>query len=52
MIYQDQLIPNQLFARLKANNLDLDTYKFELMVTKDNDRNDTLTSRKNEETTP
>lgn len=42
MIYQDQLIPNQLFARLKANNLDIDTYKFELMVTKDNDRNETL----------
>lgn len=52
MIYQDQLIPNQLFARLKANNLDLDTYKFELMVTKDNDRNDTLQKNikeKNEE---
>jgi len=42
IIYQDQLIPNQLFARLKANNLDIDTYKFELMVTKDNDRNETL----------
>ncbi|MEC0682953.1 MCP four helix bundle domain-containing protein [Bacillus haynesii] len=42
MIYQDQLIPNQLFAKLKANNLDLDTYKFELMVTKDDDRNETL----------
>ncbi|MCY8010669.1 methyl-accepting chemotaxis protein [Bacillus haynesii] len=42
MIYQDQLIPNQLFARLKANNLDIDTYKFELMVTKANDRNETL----------
>ncbi|MBU8741066.1 methyl-accepting chemotaxis protein [Bacillus licheniformis] len=52
MIYQDQLIPNQLFARLKANNLDLDTYKFELMVTKDSDRNDTLQKNikeKNEE---
>ncbi|MCY8340359.1 methyl-accepting chemotaxis protein [Bacillus haynesii] len=42
MIYQDQLVPNQLFAKLKANNLDIDTYKFELMVTKDNDRNETL----------
>ena len=52
MIYQDQLIPNQLFARLKANNLDLDTYKFELMVTKDSDRNETLQKNikeKNEE---
>lgn len=52
MIYQDQLIPNQLFAKLKANNLDLDTYKFELMVTKDDDRNETLQKNikeKNEE---
>lgn len=46
------MIPNQLFARLKANNLDLDTYKFELMVTKDSDRNETLQKNikeKNEE---
>lgn len=52
VIYQDQLVPNQLFAKLKANNLDLDTYKFELMVTKDNDRNETLQKHikeKNEE---
>ena len=52
IIYQDQLVPNQLFARLKANNLDLDTYKFELMVTKDSDRNETLQKNikeKNEE---
>ncbi|MCY8046618.1 methyl-accepting chemotaxis protein [Bacillus haynesii] len=52
MIYQDQLVPNQLFAKLKANNLDIDTYKFELMVTKDNDRNETLQKHikeKNEE---
>ncbi|MCY7817851.1 methyl-accepting chemotaxis protein [Bacillus haynesii] len=52
MIYQDQLVPNQLFAKLKANNLDLDTYKFELMVTKDDDRNETLQKNikeKNEE---
>jgi len=52
IIYQDQLVPNQLFAKLKANNLDLDTYKFELMVTKDNDRNETLQKHikeKNEE---
>lgn len=52
IIYQDQLVPNQLFANLKANNLDIDTYKFELMVTKDNDRNETLQKHikeKNEE---
>ncbi|ARA84415.1 MAG: methyl-accepting chemotaxis protein [Bacillus sp. (in: Bacteria)] len=52
IIYQDQLVPNQLFAKLKANNLDIDTYKFELMVTKDNDRNETLQKHikeKNEE---
>nr|WP_252607178.1 methyl-accepting chemotaxis protein [Bacillus paralicheniformis] len=52
VIYQDQLVPNQLFAKLKANNLDLDTYKFELMVTKDNDRNEILQKHikeKNEE---
>lgn len=52
VIYQDQSVPNQLFAKLKANNLDLDTYKFELMVTKDNDRNETLQKHikeKNEE---
>ncbi|MPQ25618.1 methyl-accepting chemotaxis protein [Bacillus paralicheniformis] len=52
VIYQDQLVPNQLFAKLKANNLDIDTYKFELMVTKDNDRNETLQKNikeKNEE---
>ncbi|MCJ2147994.1 methyl-accepting chemotaxis protein [Bacillus sp. B19-2] len=52
VIYQDQLVPNQLFAKLKANNLDIDTYKFELMVTKDNDRNETLQKHikeKNEE---
>ncbi|MEC1561665.1 methyl-accepting chemotaxis protein [Bacillus haynesii] len=48
MIYQDQLVPNQLFAKLKANNLDLDTYKFELMVTKDDDRNETLQKNINE----
>ncbi|MEC1052089.1 methyl-accepting chemotaxis protein [Bacillus paralicheniformis] len=52
VIYQDQLVPNQLFAKLKANNLDIDTYKFELMVTKDNERNETLQKHikeKNEE---
>ncbi|MDU0414661.1 methyl-accepting chemotaxis protein [Bacillus paralicheniformis] len=52
IIYQNQLVPNQLFAKLKANNLDIDTYKFELMVTKDNDRNETLQKHikeKNEE---
>lgn len=50
VIYQDQLVPNQLFAKLKANNLDLDTYKFELMVTKDNDRNETLQKHIKEKT--
>ncbi|MED2942602.1 HAMP domain-containing methyl-accepting chemotaxis protein [Bacillus swezeyi] len=54
IIYQEQLIPNQLFATLRANNLELDTYNFELMVTKDNSRNETLQKNideKNEENT-
>ncbi|MGN9863684.1 methyl-accepting chemotaxis protein [Bacillus swezeyi] len=54
IIYQEQLIPNQLFATLRANNLELDTYNFELMVTKDKSRNETLQKNideKNEENT-
>ncbi|WP_077735720.1 methyl-accepting chemotaxis protein [Bacillus sonorensis] len=54
LIYQEQLIPNQLFAKLRANNLELDTYNFELMVTKDKNRNETLQkniNEKNEENT-
>ncbi|MDA7026474.1 methyl-accepting chemotaxis protein [Bacillus sp. CLL-7-23] len=42
IIYQDQLIPNQLFAKLRANNLEMDGNKFELMITKDRSINEQL----------
>ncbi|NPC91518.1 methyl-accepting chemotaxis protein [Bacillus sp. WMMC1349] len=40
IIYQNQLIPNQLFAKLRANNLEMDANKFELMATEDNSINE------------
>lgn len=42
LIYQGQLIPNQLFAKLRANSLEIDAHNFELMVTEDDSINDQL----------
>ena len=42
LIYQGQLIPNQLFAKLRANSLEIDANNFELMVTEDDSINDQL----------
>ncbi|MBS4162404.1 methyl-accepting chemotaxis protein, partial [Klebsiella pneumoniae] len=41
-IYEGQLIPNQLFSKLRVNSLEIDTNNFELMVTKDNSINEKL----------
>ncbi|WP_340033505.1 MCP four helix bundle domain-containing protein [Bacillus sp. FSL K6-0138] len=41
-IYQGQLVPNQLFSKLRANNLEIDANNFELMVTEDDSINDQL----------
>ncbi|KKB73496.1 MULTISPECIES: methyl-accepting chemotaxis protein [Bacillus] len=51
-IYQGQLVPNQLFSKLRANNLEIDANNFELMVTEDDSINDQLqkdVEKKNEE---
>ncbi|RTQ86925.1 methyl-accepting chemotaxis protein [Lysinibacillus telephonicus] len=44
-IYKDQLLPSQMFSAISVNNRAINAYLLELMITKDNERNEYLNER-------